>query len=78
MGNKVTNLRRLASGFTSYYDNFPSSPSNVTPPCRVHDLHVNDVTKLEDEGTIVLSWTAPGNDADMGSGMLVLVVIGLN
>ncbi|XP_033644222.1 calcium-activated chloride channel regulator 4-like [Asterias rubens] len=70
VGNKVTNLRRLASGFTSYYDNFPSSPSNVTPPCRVHDLHVNDVTKLEDEGTIVLSWTAPGNDADMGSAYL--------
>lgn len=61
------NFSRIASGGSFVLTGAPpssSSPPDVFPPCQITDLEV----QLEDD-EFLLSWTAPGNDYDIGKGM---------
>uniref|UniRef100_A0ABM5G8N3 Calcium-activated chloride channel regulator 1-like n=1 Tax=Pogona vitticeps TaxID=103695 RepID=A0ABM5G8N3_9SAUR len=40
----------------------PGTPPDVFPPCKINDLEV----EINDEDEFLLSWTAPGNDYDIG------------
>jgi len=40
------------------------------PPSRIIDLRLKSVKKAADFGQIVLSWTAPGDDFNVGRGKL--------
>nr|XP_028587929.1 calcium-activated chloride channel regulator 4 [Podarcis muralis] len=54
---------RVASGGSFVVSGVPSNPSDVFPPCQITDL---EVELAADDDEFLLSWTAPGNDYDVG------------
>ncbi|XP_032073794.1 calcium-activated chloride channel regulator 1-like [Thamnophis elegans] len=55
---------RIASGGSFVMSGVtPGNPSDVFPPSRITDLEA----ELNDEDEFLLSWTAPGNDYDIGT-----------
>ncbi|KAJ6651621.1 hypothetical protein lerEdw1_020782 [Lerista edwardsae] len=56
---------RVASGGSFVVANVPPGiPPDVFPPCKIIDL---DVAPTDDADEFLLSWTAPGNDYDVGT-----------
>uniref|UniRef100_A0A8D2JAD0 VWFA domain-containing protein n=1 Tax=Varanus komodoensis TaxID=61221 RepID=A0A8D2JAD0_VARKO len=53
---------RTASGGSFVMSGVPDVPTDVFPPCQITDLEV----QLNDDDQFLLSWTAPGNDYDLG------------
>uniref|UniRef100_G1KAC3 VWFA domain-containing protein n=1 Tax=Anolis carolinensis TaxID=28377 RepID=G1KAC3_ANOCA len=59
----VGNFSRTASGGSFVTTGVPpGNPPDVFPPCKITDLEV----ELSKDKEFLLSWTAPGNDYDMG------------
>ncbi|XP_006120314.2 calcium-activated chloride channel regulator 1-like isoform X2 [Pelodiscus sinensis] len=59
---KLGSFNRVASGGSFVVDNVPSEGiTDVFPPCKIIDLEAQNK-----EDKIHLSWTAPGNDLDVG------------
>ena len=40
------------------------------PPARVHDVDV--IETISKNKSVILKWTAPGNDMDKGTGILII------
>uniref|UniRef100_A0A8C8REW1 Uncharacterized protein n=1 Tax=Pelusios castaneus TaxID=367368 RepID=A0A8C8REW1_9SAUR len=59
---KLGSFNRVASGGSFVVENVPSGGStDVFPPCKIIDLEAQF-----EEDKVHLSWTAPGNDLDVG------------
>ncbi|KAJ6656273.1 hypothetical protein lerEdw1_003929 [Lerista edwardsae] len=59
------NFSRVATGGSFVVANVPSGTApDVFPPCRITDLEAVPVDNAEE---FLLSWTAPGNDCDVGT-----------
>uniref|UniRef100_A0A674ISP5 Calcium-activated chloride channel regulator 1-like n=1 Tax=Terrapene triunguis TaxID=2587831 RepID=A0A674ISP5_9SAUR len=59
---KLGSFNRVASGGSFVMENVPSGgTTDVFPPCKIIDLEAQ-----YEEDKIHLSWTAPGNDFDVG------------
>ncbi|XP_060629859.2 calcium-activated chloride channel regulator 1-like [Anolis sagrei] len=59
----VGNFSRTASGGSFVITGVPpGNPPDVFPPCKITDLEV----ELSKDKEFLLSWTAPGDDYDMG------------
>ncbi|XP_019334671.1 calcium-activated chloride channel regulator 1-like [Alligator mississippiensis] len=58
---KLGSFRRTTPGGSFVVENVPSQYVDVFPPSKIIDLHAHI-----EEGSIHLSWTAPGGDLDMG------------
>lgn len=69
-----THIRREGFHRTAAESSFmvsaiPMGPyADVFPPCKI--VHLD--ARIED-GKVILSWTAPGNDFDEGQGMVCLL-----
>ncbi|XP_042318342.1 calcium-activated chloride channel regulator 1-like [Sceloporus undulatus] len=59
----VGNFSRAASGGSFVMNGLPpGNPPDVFPPCKITDLEVEH----HEDDELLLSWTAPGNDYDIG------------
>uniref|UniRef100_A0A674J1Z0 Calcium-activated chloride channel regulator 4-like n=1 Tax=Terrapene triunguis TaxID=2587831 RepID=A0A674J1Z0_9SAUR len=65
---KLGSFNRVASGGSFVMENVPSGgTTDVFPPCKIIDLEAQ-----YEEDKIHLSWTAPGNDFDVGQGKYII------
>ncbi|KAJ6651620.1 hypothetical protein lerEdw1_020781 [Lerista edwardsae] len=59
------NFSRVTSGGSFVEENIPpGTPPDVFPPCKIIDL---EVVLIDDVHEFLLSWTAPGDDYDVGT-----------
>ncbi|KAF7234719.1 Calcium-activated chloride channel regulator 1, partial [Varanus komodoensis] len=62
MEAQLGRFSRTASGGSFVMSGVPAVPTDVFPPCQITDLEV----QLDDDDQFLLSWTAPGDDYDLG------------
>uniref|UniRef100_A0A8C3SCJ6 VWFA domain-containing protein n=1 Tax=Chelydra serpentina TaxID=8475 RepID=A0A8C3SCJ6_CHESE len=67
---KLGSFNRVATGGSFVVENVPSGgTTDVFPPCKITDLEAQFA-----EDKIHLSWTAPGNDLDVGQGKVKYII----
>lgn len=59
-------FQRFTSAPAFLVTDAPKQGEDVFPPSTIRDLKVDDVDSIT--GYITLSWTAPGEDYDFGTG----------
>jgi hypothetical protein len=63
----MTNVNRFTTaGFFTVENHIVGNPIDAFPPSPVTDLRVTSATP--DKGVVHLTWTAPGNNLDQGTG----------
>lgn len=68
----LSNFSRVTSGGSFVEEHIPpGTPQDVFPPCKITDL---EVVLIDDDHEFLLSWTAPGNNYDVGTGKCELLV----
>lgn len=68
--DKQVCFSRTSSGGSFVATDVPKAPiPDLFPPCKITDLKA----KLQGDNLINLTWTAPGDDYDLGTGKLNVV-----
>ncbi|XP_066480667.1 calcium-activated chloride channel regulator 1-like [Tiliqua scincoides] len=72
----VGNFSRVASGGSFVVTNVPPGiPPDVFPPCKITDL---DAVLIDDADEFLLSWTAPGDNYDVGTALMYEIKMSRN
>lgn len=67
------NFSRVASGGSFVVANVPSGTApDVFPPCKITDFEAVPVDNAKE---FLLSWTAPGNDCNVGTGQCEILLL---